>query len=317
MKTNIKNLRVSTNTASNNIFSEATYRQEQTLHASLLVVVMLLLIGTISVLTSCQSPVNIDTPRTTKPDIIWNTTINRQTGQVQDNVAKVNGVEPEATFALNRVTYVYAPDIPTTASVSQLGYVGVTFFKDSTAQHQMSITADGPGYQNYRLYTTPGRAFLTPYIVVKDVNTATPLQFNTTTYPLSDNKLEWLGKVEITSHKNGSPVFSPTAITRGQPLVVRWVSDVVGADGAELVIYAWVVRQNPDGSVSGIGPVILKKTFNPTGVSEVQFTADEMNTLPAGSNFALRVRYFKAKTANDGKVLLYSESMGTVNGMVK
>jgi hypothetical protein len=299
--------------------SETNDIQEQVLHALFWVVATLLLIGTITLLTSCQSPVNIDTPRTAKPDITWNTTTDRQTGQVQSNVAKVNNIEPDATFYLTRTAFVYADNIPTTASVCELAYPRVVF-KDTTVQHPMSLTAGGAGYQNYRLYSYPGGAALAPYIVVKDVSTAIPVQFNIPTYTLSDNKLEWLGKVEITSHKNGM-FFSTAVITRGQPLVVRWTSDALGADGAELTVSAYTTtsRLNPDGSGYSVSsePVILKKTLSSIGVSEAQFTADEINTLPAEGNFTIRLRYFKAKTANNDKVVLVSESVGVVYGVVK
>ena len=298
-------------------------RRQALWQTSLVFTFAISLLGALLLMTSRQSPVEIATPRESKPDISWVTTRSNTDGQVLTSVSTVNGVEPEATFMLSRTTVVYNPDVPTTATVHGTAFVHVNF-KDSVPGRAVSISADGPGYSNYALATFNGGVgfVLTPYIVVKDVNTATPLQFNTQGYTLSDNKVDWLGGVEITSHKNsGTPVF-PTPIQRGQPLSVRWISNVTGADGAEVSIVGYGNIQTttqPNGitTTSYSQPITVTKPIAPQGVNEMNFSAEDLNKFPNATRLNIQVRYFKAKTANSGKAVLVSNSVGVVEAFLR
>lgn len=290
-------------------------RRQALWQTSLILAFAATLLSAVLGITSCQSPVEIDTPRSTKADITWTTVVNNN--QVQDHVATLNNAEPEATFSLMQSNVAYSSNVPTTATFSRLAYVEARF-KNTDPTRSVSITADGANYRNYQLSNfASGAAFvLTPYIVVSDVSTSTPLQFNTQGYTLSDNKIDWLGNVEITSHKNGVNRYSLN-IQRGQPLNLRWTSDVSGADGAEVSVIGYGTNsQTPNGGLSSSDPITVSKSIATSGVNEAAFTADEMNKFPNGTPITLRVRYFKAKSVNNGKAVLISSSVGFVDAFM-
>jgi hypothetical protein len=299
-------------------------RRKAMLQTSLLLVAAMTIVGSLLAITSCQSPVEIATPRTSTPDITW---APPQAGQTTAKVASVNGVEPEAEFSLTHYSVVRGPNVQTTASV-ETAWSQVVFKDPASHTYKVNINTNGLtphtyGLTFFSLYEKGSAFFNTSPLNMSDINTTTPLTFDTQGYTLSDNKINLLGRVEITSHKNADD-SGPTIIQRGQTLTLRWVSEAMDADGAQVTLTGW-----PSSVPTGTGnttatatvefnqPIQVKKSIPVTGVSEVQFTSDEINKFPAGMQVSLDVKYYKAKTANNGKAVLMSYSESFVTAMMK
>jgi hypothetical protein len=295
-------------------------RRQALWQTSLILAFIATLLSALLGITSCQSPVEIDTPRNTKADITWQTTLT-SSGKFENNVATLNGVEPEAVFSVGRISRNFAPNA-STATFSQGGYVKVNF-KNAPTNTTVSYTAGSPLYQNYGLATFNGKNDYPMYLGnlwnLADINTGVPVQFNTTGYTLSDNKADWLGKVEITSHKNDRTSFfgNNTIIQRGQPLTITWSSEVIQADGAEVTLFGYKNITTTPNSASYNDPLEIKRSVAVTGVNTALFTADETNSIPVGSPVYITVRYFKAKTVNDGKAVIVSNSEAFVEATAK
>lgn len=85
------------------------------LQTSLVLTFALMLLSTLLALTSCESPINIDTPRNTTADVVWQ---NNDKGNT--SVLTVGGVTPEAVLQIERTT------ITTNGTLYATGFVTST-----------------------------------------------------------------------------------------------------------------------------------------------------------------------------------------------
>jgi hypothetical protein len=281
--------------------------------------------GAILTMTSCSdasSPIAIDTPRTAAPDIVWETSVGAD-GTPQARVAKLNGVEPEATFTLRRTIFSFDPNTPvptTTGSLTMDRGAAVAVFQGRAEGVSVRLSANSSVYGNYPLsrllYTDPAGQVFTDFLAniwnYNEINTASPIRFITEGYTLEDNEVAIPGKVEITSHKLRHPFADPNIISHGQPLLVRWQNDFADADGGEILTW-YSVGDNWSAAQQGIRKALPVKA----GVNEFQFTAEEMATLHKGGRFSLTVRYYKAKSTNGGKAAIVAHSNTYFEGVVK
>ncbi|MBD1210799.1 MAG: hypothetical protein H9535_20405 [Ignavibacteria bacterium] len=276
--------------------------------------------------TSCQSPLDIVTPKTSTLDITWNTAINPQTQQVEKSVSSLNGVEPQVVFTLSRDIFISTSTTTGTHTV-QNGLARAQIDRglipgDTTSPPSIAASFNGsPFYALSRFSSNNFKkvnflylpALLFPSNVanqmpvispLSDLTAQVPVQVLIPNYTLTDNKVDWLGKVEMLSPiSNGDTWVKDTQLQRGQPLTVRWSSNVADADGAEITLTSRVFQD------STIVPVHIEKNVPASnlGVNEAQFTAEETKKLLAGRG-ELEVRYYKVKAVNDGKVVFTSES---------
>lgn len=275
--------------------------------------------------TSCQSPLDIVTPKTSTLDITWNTAINPQTQQVEKSVSSLNGVEPQVVFTLSRDIFISTSTTTGTRTV-QNGQARAEIdqlSKSDTAIATIAASFNGsPFYALSPLRSNnlnskklnfayiPAPLFLNnvttqvPIISpLSDMTAQTPARVLIPNYTLTDNKIDWLGKVEMLSPISNGDYEKDTQLQRGQPLTVRWSNNVADADGAEITLNSMVFQD------STIKPVRIEKNVpaSSLGVNEAQFTAEDTQKLLAGRGH-LEIRYYKVKAVNDGKVVFTSES---------
>lgn len=284
--------------------------------------------------TSCQSPLDIVTPKTSTLDITWNTAINPQTQQVEKSVSSLNGVEPQVVFTLSRDIFISTSTTTGTRTVQNglaRAQIDRGLIPGDTTSPSIAASFNGsPFYALSRLSSNNFKkvnflyfpALLFPSNVanqmpvispLSDLTAQLPVQVLIPNYTLTDNKVDWLGKVEMLSPiSNGDTWVKDTQLQRGQPLTVRWSSNVADADGAEITLTSRVFQD------STIVPVRIEKNVPASnlGVNEAQFTAEETKKLLAGRG-ELEVRYYKVKAVNDGKVVFTSESQSGSRIIIK
>lgn len=274
------------------------------LQTSLLLTFALILLSTLLALTSCESPINIDTPRITTPDVVW------QNAGGLTAVATLQGKEPEVKLQLERMV----------ATTNGTTYTSINFKGDFTPNAGLEkLVRDVPyGYiagkinlngQDFSIATGASGQFIsglwTPTIVATDRFSA---NISLNDLSLSDNNIVIPETRRITSANEN------TTIKASENLTVQLDKPAEEGAETELLFYSNDYRVTPiiKSIAPGTNSIVLNSTDFKDYINRLASQSTGGFNSTAFAAYFLAVRVKAAKSANDGKVALAGVSTSSV-----
>lgn len=269
------------------VSQEKNIHWKAALQTSLVLTFALMLLSTLLALTSCESPINIDTPRTTTADVVW------QNSGTLTAVASLQGKEPDVNLQIERmvgttngttyVSQVFKGSFTATAGLEKLvrdvpfGYVAgkininaSDFIIGTAASRQLASGL-------YGIIQAPAWNKIPATITLNDLT-------------LSDNSIVIPETRRITSLNENS------IIKTSENLTVQIDKAAEQGTETEVLFYGSDYRL----------PAVIKSVTQ--GANSVVLNSTDLKNYVSSNNFSyayyIAVRVKSAKTANDGKVAL-------------
>ncbi len=284
---------------------ERSIRRKAALQTSLVLAFALSLFMALLAMTSCQSPINIDTARTITPDVIW-----RNSGGLTA-VATLQGKEPDVKLQLERMV----------ATTNGTTYVTMNFKGDFTPNAGLEkLVRDVPyGYiagkinlngQDFSIATGANRQLVNfsllwaPPIAATDKLSA---NVSLNDLSLNDNNIIIPETRRITSANDN------TTIKASENLTIQLDKPAEEGAETEVLFYSNDYRVTP--IIKSIAPGTNSVTLNSTDFKEYIDRLSQSSTNPNATQWAsyfLAVRVKAAKSTNDGKVALAGVSTFSV-----